>query len=134
MEKKSSTIFGVHYQKIQKRRLLKFKNKIIALHKKLSKTMKKKLPDNQIINEITTKIALFKGKEIRKSLHNGEWSFSVVDVCEALTDSLDAGAYWRKLKQRLTEEGSEVVTFCHGLKLPAPDGKMRETDCADTEG
>jgi len=57
-----------------------------------------------------------------------------VDVCEALTDSVDAGAYWRKLKQRLTEEGSEVVTFCHGLKLEAPDGKMRATDCADTEG
>jgi len=57
-----------------------------------------------------------------------------VDVCEALTDSIDAGAYWRKLKQRLTEEGSEVVTFCHGLKLPAPDGKMRETDCTTTEG
>ena len=57
-----------------------------------------------------------------------------MDVCEALTDSVDAGAYWRKLKQRLTEEGSEVVTFCHGLKLEAPDGKMRATDCADTEG
>ena len=57
-----------------------------------------------------------------------------MDVAEALTDSVDAGAYWRKLKQRLIEEGSEVVTFCHGLKLEAPDGKMRETDCADTEG
>ncbi|MFH0887594.1 MAG: Bro-N domain-containing protein [Planctomycetota bacterium] len=79
------------------------------------------------------KIALFKGKKIRKTIHKNEWWFSVVDVCEVLTDSLDAGAYWRKLKQRLQEEGSEVVTFCHGLKLPAPDGKMRETDCADTE-
>ena len=51
-----------------------------------------------------------------------------------LTDSVDAGAYWRKLKQRLKEEGSEVVTNCHGLKLLAPDGKMRETDCLNTEG
>jgi hypothetical protein len=59
---------------------------------------------------------------------------SVVDVCHILTDSVDPGAYWRKLKQRLIEEGSEVVTICHGLKLPAEDGKMRETDCADTEG
>jgi hypothetical protein len=58
----------------------------------------------------------------------------VVDVCGALTESVDAAAYWRKLKQRLIEEGSEVVTFCHGLKLMAPDGKMRETDCANTEG
>ena len=82
----------------------------------------------------TTKIVLFKGKMIRKTIHNNEWWFSVVDVCETLTDSIDAGAYWRKLKQRLAEEGSEVVTFCHGLKLPAADGKMRETDCADTEG
>lgn len=58
----------------------------------------------------------------------------MVDVVGALTESADAGAYWRKLKQRLNEEGSEVVTFCHELKLPAPDGKMRETDCANTEG
>ncbi len=81
-----------------------------------------------------TKIALFKGKKIRRIIYQNEWWFSVVDVCEALTDSIDAGAYWRKLKQRLKEEGSEVVTFCHGLKLTAPDGKMRETDCANTEG
>ncbi|MEK7101675.1 MAG: Bro-N domain-containing protein [Patescibacteria group bacterium] len=81
-----------------------------------------------------TKITLFKGRGVRKTLHQGEWWFSIVDVCEALTDSIDAGAYWRKLKQRLTEEGSEVVTFCHGLKLVASDGKKYETDCADTEG
>ncbi|MFH0892486.1 MAG: Bro-N domain-containing protein [Candidatus Falkowbacteria bacterium] len=82
----------------------------------------------------TTKIAIFKGKKIRKVFHDGEWWFSVVDVCGVLTDSVDAGAYWRKLKQRLSEEANEVVTFCHGLKLMAEDGKMRETDCADTEG
>ena len=72
-----------------------------------------------------------KGRQVRRVLHEGEWWFSVVDVAGALTDSPDAGAYWRKLKQRLTEEGSEVVTFCHGLKLPAPDGKLRKTDCAE---
>ncbi|MCK4905759.1 hypothetical protein KAS42_05945 [bacterium] len=60
---------------------------------------------------------------MRKTIHNNEWWFSVVDVCEALTDSVDAGAYWRKLKQRLKKESSEVVTFCHGLKLEASDGK-----------
>ena len=81
-----------------------------------------------------THLAVFKGKKIRRTLHNNEWWFSVVDVVGVLTDSPDAGAYWRKLKQRLKEEGSEVVTFCHGLKLPAPDGKLRETDCANTEG
>jgi len=81
-----------------------------------------------------TKVAIFKGNKIRKTIHKNEWWFSVVDVCGTLTDSIDAGAYWRKLKQRLKEEGSEVVTFCHGLKLEASDGKRYETDCANTEG
>lgn len=79
-------------------------------------------------------IVIFKEKQIRRAWYNSEWCFSVVDVCGALTESQDAGAYWRKLKQRLKEEGSEVVTNCHELKLIAPDGKMRETDCANTEG
>ena len=83
---------------------------------------------------ILTKTAVFKGKQIRKVIHNNEWWFSVVDICAVLTDSPDPGAYWRKLKQRLKEEGSQVVTFCHGLKLTAPDGKQRETDCANAEG
>lgn len=82
----------------------------------------------------TTKIALFKGKEIRKMLYQNEWWFSVVDVCDVLTDSVNAGAYWRKLKQRLAEEGNESVTFCHGLKIVASDGKKYKTDCANTEG
>ena len=81
-----------------------------------------------------THLAVFKGRQIRRTLHNNEWWFSIVDICDVLTESADAGAYWRKLKQRLKDEGSEVVTFCHGLKLTAPDGKLRETDCADTEG
>lgn len=80
------------------------------------------------------KIALFEEKQIRKLLVDGQWWFSVVDVCGALTESPDAGAYWRKLKQRLIDEGSQVVTFCHGLKMLAPDGKQRTTDCANTEG
>jgi DNA-damage-inducible protein D len=79
-------------------------------------------------------LAVFRGKGIRKTIHNNEWWFSITDVCAVLTESSDPGAYWRKLKQRLVAEGSEVVTFCHGLKLLAPDGKMRETDCANTEG
>lgn len=58
----------------------------------------------------------------------------MVDVVEALTDSLNPGAYWRKLKQRLTAEGSQVVTICHGLKLPANDGKNYKTDCANVKG
>lgn len=80
------------------------------------------------------RIDVFKGREIRRTLHNNEWWFSVVDVCGVLTDSVDAGSYWRKLKQRLKKEGSEVVTNCHGLKLEAADGKKYLTDCANTEG
>ncbi len=83
---------------------------------------------------LTTKIAIFKGKKVRKIIYNKEWWFSIIDVCAALTNSLDASAYWRKLKQRLKEEGSEVVTFCHGLKLEATDGKKYLTDCSNTEG
>ena len=79
-------------------------------------------------------IAVFQENAIRRTWHNDAWWFSVTDVCAVLTESADAGAYWRKLKQRLGAEGSEVVTFCHGLKLTAPDGKQRETDCANTEG
>ena len=84
----------------------------------------------------TTKIALFKGRKIRKIIHNNEWWFSVVDIVQVLTDQPDdytARKYWNKLAQRLREEGSEVVTFCHRLKLLASDEKMRETDCANTE-
>ncbi len=62
-----------------------------------------------------------------------EWYFSIVDVLGALTESRDPHAYWRKLKQRLAEEGNETVTNCHGLKMKAADGKMRKTDVASTE-
>ncbi len=79
-------------------------------------------------------LIVFQDANIRRVLHNGEWWFSVVDVARALTGSPDAGAYWRKLKQRLIEEGSEVVTFCHELKLEAADGKKYATDCAAPEG
>ena len=66
-------------------------------------------------------IAVFKGNKIRKTIHNNEWWFSVVDITGALTDSIDPGAYWRKLKERLKKEGSEVVTNCHGLKQHDPE-------------
>jgi DNA-damage-inducible protein D len=81
-----------------------------------------------------TAIVIFKEKTIRRVWHNDEWWFSVIDVCLALTESVDASGYWRKLKQRLSDESSQPVTFCHGLKLPAQDEKMRITDCANTEG
>lgn len=88
------------------------------------------------VDKMNNEIKIFEGKQIRSVWDNEkeEWYFSVVDVIRTLTDSKDPGAYWRKLKQRLKEEGSEVVTFCHGLKLKAADGKMRETDVADMQG
>jgi prophage antirepressor-like protein len=61
----------------------------------------------------SNKIIVFESKKIRRIYRNNEWWFSIVDVVSVLTDSTDAGAYWRKLKQRLIEEGSQVVT-----KLP----------------
>jgi len=81
-----------------------------------------------------TNISIFEGKQIRRIFIEEEWWFSVVDVVGFLSDSPDAGAYWRKLKQRLVAEGSQVVTFCHGLKLTAQDGKKYKTDCATTQG
>lgn len=78
-------------------------------------------------------IAVFQEIAIRRAWHNNEWWFSVVDVCGVLSGSTDPGAYWRKLKQRLRAESGQPVTFCHGLKLEAPDGKQRATDCANTE-
>lgn len=82
-------------------------------------------------------IKLFEGNQIRSSWNNEkeEWYFSIVDIIGVLTDSKDSGAYWRKLKQRLKEEVSEVVTFCHALKLKSPkDGKMYKTGVADMQG
>ena len=80
-------------------------------------------------------IQLFQERKVRTVWDDEQekWYFSIVDVCEVLTDSKDPTAYWRKLKQRLKEEGNETVTNCHALKMRAADGKMRLTDVADTE-
>lgn len=80
-------------------------------------------------------IQIFEEKKVRTVWDDAEekWYFSIVDAVAVLTDSVDPTAYWRKLKQRLKAEGNETVTTCHGLKMKAPDGKMRMTDVADTE-
>ena len=72
-------------------------------------------------------IKLFEEKKVRTVWDDEQekWYFSIVDVCDVLTESKDATAYWRKLKQRLKAEGNETVTNCHALKLRAADGKMR---------
>ena len=86
------------------------------------------------IETITTKIAIFKGKEVRKVIFQNEWWFSVIDVIKALTESVNPRDYWFKMKIRVhNDDEVELSTFCRQLKLVAPDGKMRETDCANTE-
>ena len=84
---------------------------------------------------MSDKIQLFEDQPIRTAWdeEKEEWYFSVVDVVGVLTESVDATGYWRKLKQRLKEEGNETVTNCHALKMKAADGKKRLTDVADTE-
>ena len=81
-------------------------------------------------------IQLFEGNKVRIvwDEEQEKYYFSVVDIVQVLTGSVDATAYWRKLKQRLKEEGNETVTNCHALKLPAADGKKRLTDMADLQG
>jgi hypothetical protein len=80
-------------------------------------------------------IKFFNDSQIRTHWDSEQekWYVSIVDVIAVLTESIDANAYWRKLKQRLKEEGNETVTNCHGLKMLAADGKMRMTDVADIE-
>ena len=80
-------------------------------------------------------IQLFEERKVRTVWDDeaGKWYVSIVDVIAVLTESKDAAAYWRKLKQRLKAEGNETVTNCHGLKMTAPDGKMRLPDVADVE-
>ena len=80
-------------------------------------------------------IILFEEKHVRRAWNQAEekWYFAIVDVIAVLTGSVDPGAYWRKLKERLKKEGNQTVTNCHGLKMTAADGKQRLTDVADTE-
>ena len=83
----------------------------------------------------TEAIQLFEEKRVRTVWDTGQekWYFSIVDVIGVLTESPNPQVYWRVLKKRLKDEGNETVTNCNGLKMLAPDGKMRLTDVADTE-
>ncbi len=79
-------------------------------------------------------IAVFKGKEVRRIIHNKEWWFSVVDVIEALTGSARPRKYWSDLKKKLSDEGYHELSEKIGqLKMQSADGKFYETDCANTE-
>lgn len=75
----------------------------------------------------------FQDKKIRRVLHDGEWYFSVIDIVQVLTESDNPRNYWSMLKKRESDAGIELSTNCVQLKLEAPDGKLRETDCANTK-
>ncbi|MDD5055412.1 MAG: Bro-N domain-containing protein [Candidatus Peribacteraceae bacterium] len=83
---------------------------------------------------MATNISLFQGSEIRKIFHSEEWWFSIADVVSALTDSADPTQYIKKMRKRDPELDVNWGTVCTPLLLPAPDGKMRETNCANMEG
>ncbi|MBT4836510.1 MAG: Bro-N domain-containing protein [Methylococcales bacterium] len=81
------------------------------------------------------KLIIFQSKNIRRLWSEDEWFYSVVDVCGALTDSTNPRDYWYRIKKRLgDDEKAELSTICRQLKMQAPDGKMRLTDCANSEG
>jgi prophage antirepressor-like protein len=81
------------------------------------------------------KIIIFEDRKIRRIWHNDEWYYSIIDIVGALTDSINPRDYWYKTKIRVgDEEKAELSTICLQLKLEAPDGKLRTTDCASTEG
>jgi DNA-damage-inducible protein D len=80
-------------------------------------------------------IVVFESKQVRRVCHDEQWFFSVVDIVAALTDSVNPRDYWFKMKIRVkSEDGIELSTICRQLKMQAPDGKMRLTDCSNVEG
>lgn len=96
-------------------------------------TVPVEVPDTSSLSE--QELAFFFDDKVRKVWHSKEeeWYFSIVDVCQVLTDSPNPQTYWRVMKKRLKDEGNETVTNCNVLKMKAADGKMRFTDCANTE-
>ena len=81
-----------------------------------------------------THLAVFKGKQIRRMLHNDEWWFSIIDIVEVLTGTERPRKYWSDLKKKLSEEGYDELSEKIGqLKMQSSDGKYYETDCANTE-
>ena len=80
-------------------------------------------------------IILFEDIPVRRiwSDKDEKWYFAIMDIVKILTGSINPPAYWRKLKERLKKEGNQTVTICHGFKMKAKDGKIRDTDCFHTE-
>jgi len=93
---------------------------------------KKKKKSNEV--ETIHKLAVFKGKQIRRVIHADEWWFSVIDVVEALTGASNPRRYWSDLKRKLKKEGyDQLYENIVQLKLTSADGKKYATDCSNTE-
>jgi|TARA_B100002003_G_C13991615_1_gene479152 hypothetical protein len=86
-----------------------------------------------MVNKKESAIIVFEDKKIRRVWHDNEWFFSVVDVVFVLTESKDAKDYWYRIKKRESEHGIELSTICRQLKLKSSDGKLYQTDCANTK-
>lgn len=87
-------------------------------------------------NEISDNkdLVLFENRKIRRQEYNGEWYYSIVDIIEILSGSINPRDYWYRLKKRMeNEELSELSTNCRHLKMTAKDGKIRSTECANRE-
>lgn len=85
-------------------------------------------------DETSRSLVVFKGKQIRRILHDGEWFFSVVDIVAALTDSDNPKVYWSAMKRREEEASGQLFTFCKQLKMLSSDGKNYLTDAVNAEG
>ncbi len=121
-----------------KKEFVCYQNKIMMLSYKKKGGVCIDMPKNKKNKskeiEQAQKLAVFKGKQIRRTIHNNEWWFSIIDVIEVLTGASNSRRYWSDLKRKLKKEGyDQVYENIVQLKLKAPDGKMRETDCSNTE-
>jgi len=88
--------------------------------------------DKKMIDKKDKELVVFQDKKIRRIWHNEEWNFSIIDIVEVLTESSIPRRYWSDLKAKLKEEGFELSEKIVQLKLPSQDGKLYETDCANT--
>ncbi len=97
--------------------------------------MSDNMPQKKASKEQSNRLVVFEDKQIRRIFHNGEWYFSIIDIVEVLTGSPNSRRYWSNLKIQLSESEGFIQLYRETvqLKLMAPDGKMRETDTANTE-
>ena len=82
-----------------------------------------------MVEESQKGLVVFQDNKIRRLWHDNQWYYSVIDIVAVLSESDNPATYWRVLKHR----EPQLVTICNGLKMVAPDGKLRYTDCVNTK-